>query len=468
MSKLKALISASFVAAAFAACHGATPPKPVDEVPIGSASAAPKSSLPSITVVPPDQGVTDEEESKRVRQMIKILSKVRGLQAKTEVPGRVLGRDALIAKVKAHVAADVPVSAMTNEGLVYQMLGLVPASGWDYPKEIFALLEAQLAGFYEPSDGTMYMAADLEDQMAFATLAHELDHALQDQYWDLKTRSKFTAGKSDATVAQQCLAEGDAMAAMIDVMFAGKGVNSTVLPDEDINAETLLGLDPSAAASTSPHFLRASLVAPYVEGLRFINARRRINGWTAVNQSWDRTPATTEQILHPTKWDSNEPAEVVAAPPFTTLGKDWVVADQDTLGEIVVRQVFTEWMPDTKANVAAANWGGDRTSLVRKGDLAAFAWHVRWDEATKDPKGAARWANDAWAAASPAFAAKFTATVKEPTFVCAVRAEAGPIALAIKGRDIVVVSGPTTVKDGKFTSAGDCALAKKWAAEILK
>ncbi len=450
-----------------AACKGATTPKPVDEVPIGSASSRPASSLPPITVVPPDPGVADEEESRRVHKMLKVVSSIRGLTSKTEVPGKVLGRDALIARVKQHVQNDVPASAMTNEGLVYQMLGLVPASGWDYPKEVFSLLEQQLAGYYEPADGTMYMAADLEEELAGATLAHELDHALQDQYWDLKTRSKYTAGRSDAATAQQCIAEGDAMAVMIDVMFRDRGVTSTVLPDEQIDAETLLGLDPTAAGSTSPHFLRASLVAPYVEGLRFINARRRAGGWTAVNQSWDRAPSTTEQVLHPAKWDANEPALTVATPTFAALGKDWALADNDVLGELMLRQVLIEWMPEPKAKAAATNWGGDHTALVKKGDQVAFAWTIRWDDA-KAPRPTNGFAADAWATIAPAFATKFAATVKEASFVCGVRSEAGPVAIATKNKDIVVVTGPTTVKDGKFTSAGDCALAKKWATELLK
>jgi hypothetical protein len=467
MRHLAVFLTVASATALVVACHGSTPPKPVEQVAIGSSSSAPAGSLPPITVVPPDPGAADAEETRRVHKMVKIVSSVRGLNAKTEVPGKVLGRDALIARVKQHVQNDVPAVAMTNEGLVYQLLGLVPGNGWDYPKEVFALLEQQLAGYYEPADGTMYMAADLEDELASATLAHELDHALQDQYWDLKTRSKYTAGRSDAATAQQCVAEGDAMAVMIDVMFRDRGVTSTVLPDDQIDAETLLGLDPTAAGSTSPHFLRASLVAPYVEGLRFINARRRAGGWAAVNASWDRAPATTEQVLHPDKWDANEPALAIPTPTFATLGKDWTLSDQDTLGELMLRQVLTEWMPEPKAKSAASNWGGDHTALVKKGDLVALAWKVRWDEA-KSPRTANAFAADAWATLAPAFATKFAATVKEPTFECAPRTDVGPIAIATKGRDVVVLAGPTTFKDLKFTPGGDCALAKKWAAELLK
>ncbi len=467
-STLRLAAAVAFSVVAIAACHGATPSKPIDQVPIGVSSAPPKSSLPSITVVPPDQGVTDEQESREVRKTLKIVAAIRGLQPKTEVPGKVLNRDALLARVKQHVATDIPASAMTNEGMSYQLMGLIPAGGFDYTKQTFSLLESQLAGYYEPADKTMYMAGDLDEEMAFATLSHELVHALQDQYWDLKTKSKWAAGRSDSLLAQSCLAEGDATSAMLDVMMRDTGRTAIDVPDSMLTPDMFLKADTSAASQTTPHFMRASLIAPYVEGLRFVHARRRSGDWDAVNQSWDRVPVSTEQILHPAKWDTAEPPVAVAPPTFAALGKDFVSVDNDTFGELVLRLVFSEWMGDTKAIPAASNWGGDRTVIARKGDATAFAWLVRWDEAKKDPKGPGRYASDAWAALAPAFTAKFSPTVKEASFLCVVRTDTGPLAIATKGRDIAFFAGPATVKDGAFTSASDCAVAKKWATEVLK
>jgi hypothetical protein len=89
---------------------------------------------------------------REVRKTLNIVSAIRGLQPKTEVPGKVLNRDALLARVKQHVATDVPASAMTNEGMAYQLLTLIPAGGFDYTKQTFSLLESQLAGYYQPAD----------------------------------------------------------------------------------------------------------------------------------------------------------------------------------------------------------------------------------------------------------------------------------------------------------------------------
>ena len=131
--------------------------------------------------------------------MMKRVVAARELAALHAVPGVVLSRDALIGKVKEHVETEVPPEAIRHEGLELQLFGFVPTS-FDYLAATFDLLNAQLAGFYEPSDGTMYMAADLDGPNAEATLAHELDHSLQDQHFDLKAHSKYESGKSDDAV----------------------------------------------------------------------------------------------------------------------------------------------------------------------------------------------------------------------------------------------------------------------------
>src|SRR5262249_4104934 len=130
------------------------------------------------------------KEESLIAHALREVALVRGLAPKHPVPGRVLARDALIDRVKEHVAREIPPEAIRQEGLLLQLLGLLPEK-FDYAAETFALLEAQLAGFYEPADETMYMAADLDGDNAEATLAHELVHALQDQHFDLKARGKY-------------------------------------------------------------------------------------------------------------------------------------------------------------------------------------------------------------------------------------------------------------------------------------
>src|SRR5262249_46770037 len=187
---------------------------PARTTPAPSATAPPSvaSAPPSATTTPTGP---ESRETRLIARTLKRVASLRQLEATRGVPGKTLPRDALIARVKDHVAREIPPDAIEKEGLVLRLFGFVPDQ-FDYAQEMFALLEAQLAGFYEPEDATMYMAGDLDGLNAEATLAHELVHALQDQHWDLKTRSKYRPGESDKSSALSALAEGDATSAMAD------------------------------------------------------------------------------------------------------------------------------------------------------------------------------------------------------------------------------------------------------------
>ena len=64
-------------------------------------------------------------------------------------------------------------------------LGLLPADV-DYEKLLLDLLMEQVAGFYDPFARQLYIADWLPLEMQRPALAHEIEHALQDQHFDLK------------------------------------------------------------------------------------------------------------------------------------------------------------------------------------------------------------------------------------------------------------------------------------------
>lgn len=402
----------------------------------------------------------------RIAKMLKIVSKARGLAPTRAVPGVTLSREALLARVKDHVQREVPHQAIVDEGLVYQLLGALPTT-FDYEKQTFALLEKQLAGYYEPADGTMYMAKDLPGSMAEMTLSHELVHALQDHHWDLKARSKYLPGQSDLQTATSALAEGDATSAMIDVAMLPMGKTAIDI-DTDMFAELVRGSLSTEATGGAPRIMGATLIAPYVDGTAFVTTMRKRGGWAEVDKVWATAPTSTEQILHPDKWTSHEAPVIVPPIAMAALGPGWTAAQNDVLGELAVRTILEEWMPAATAASAAANWGGDSAALVKNGTKSAFAWRIRWDA----PLGGGS-ANPGDKFAAGAFASIVLgafpkAPVKEATFACTPRPDRGPISVMKRDRDIVILAGPATApENGTWIMAGDCALARKWATEIL-
>ncbi len=394
--------------------------------------------------------------------MMRKVAVARQLPQRSKLRSQTLERKALIARVREHVDAEVPREVMRGQGEWLVGLGLLPPS-YDYEKGVYALLEAQLAGFYEPDDKSMYLAADLGPKEADATLAHELVHALQDQHWDLGPKLKFRADGGDLTSAVHALAEGDAMSAMLDVLFAAEQRTALDASDEALAAQMRAEILLTPSLADVPTVLKASLVAPYVDGLLFVNHLRREGGWRAVDDAWARPPETSEQLLHPDKWRAREPALSVPLPPASALGSGQAVLYSDTVGEQGVRLVFEEWATRRQATRAAEGWGGDRGWLLgqKRGDaeeLIAALW-VRFDGAPS----ACRDAEEAFTLASRAAGGD---GVRQGT-ACKERKDTGPLVVARRGCDLLIAGGPYIHRGAKAESRGACPAARAWAETVL-
>ncbi len=445
-------------ALAVGACSGSkqepvaapTPAKPVAMADAGGPAPEPTPDTP--------EGSLSSKESKAVARTLLRVSEIRGVKASRPVPGVKLGRDKLVARIKDKALREYPADALRREGQLLQMFGFAPPS-FDYLGEMMTLLEAQLEGFYEPKNGTMYLAADLRGKEAQATLAHELVHALQDQSWDLKSRSSYRPGKGDETLALACLAEGDATSVMMDFVMADQGRTALDLPDEMLRELMANGVN-GATIQNVPHILRTTLIAPYIDGLAFVHALRRKGGWPMVDRAWGQPPTTTEQVLHVDKWESHEPALAISAPTAQALGPGWKLDDEDTFGELGLALTFEEWLDSAEARRAAAGWGGDRSATYTKGDELAFAVRSRYD--------APNLAERAIQKLAPGLKKTLgKATIDSPDALCFERKDLGPLIVTRKGADLVLATGPARAVQTTWTSTATCAQAKTWAAEIL-
>ncbi len=416
----------------------------------------------------------DSKESRAVMRTLAKVSKLRGLEAKRPVPGETLERSALTARVREKALREYPAEALRREGQVLELMGFAPPS-FDYLGEMLKLLDAQLAGFYEPKNGTMYLAGDLDGTDAKATLAHELVHALQDQTWDLKSRSLYRPGRSDETMALACLAEGDATSSMFDFLMAPDRT-ALDLPDGVLRQTMLAGLAMGDVENV-PHVLKTSLVAPYIEGTAFVHALRRKGRWPSVDRAWARVPTTTEQVLHVDKWEAAEPALVVPAPSGKALGDGFARVDEDTSGELGFALSFEEWMSPDDAKIAASGWGGDRSAVWAKGDELAYAVHLRYDASAKDktPGSGDAYAERAMSKLTKALPRQLgKPALSTANVLCFERSATGPLAFLLRAGELVVVAGPAKTSpppagQGQaktWTSTGTCATAKAWAEEI--
>ncbi len=466
-SRIRQFFIASAGPLAIAACASEPRHRPkLPSVEKGDATAASVAVVAASSTAAADGALAQRDFAEFARALATV-SAMRGVASTRAVPGVKLTREELVLRVKEKALREYPPEALRREGQFLQLLGFAPVT-FDYLAEILKLLGTQLEGFYEPNNGTMYLAADLKGPQAEATLAHELVHALQDQTWDLRKRSDYKSGRGDESMALACVAEGDATSLMLDFVM-GEGRSALDINDDALREMILGGMTTGDGSASVPHILRSSLVAPYLEGLGFVHALRRKGGWRNVDRVWERLPTTTEQVLHPLKWEANEAALAIQAPTAHALGMGWREEDQDTSGELGLALTFAEWMTEPDARAAAAGWGGDRSAAYKKGQEIAYAVHVRYDAAVGPSQTDAN-AERAFAKLAPALTKKFGRPSRQSAgALCFDRKELGPLSLLRRGQDLVMTAGPAKVASEAgqpWESTSRCSTVTSWASEV--
>ena len=339
----------------------------------------------------------------------KLAARARELTPKEPVKLSVLPGQKIVEVVKAHVAKEVPAEEIRAEGRCFETLGLIPV-GYDYEGETYALLEEELAGLYLPEDKIMYVAANVDEEELDGTLAHELVHALQDQYFQIGEKMHWKPGASDELGAIQALAEGDATSAMFDEMILARGGEDALREHsaadmQDLDAETFLedslkDKPPTSLLRKAPRFLAVGLLAPYADGLAFVNQLRRRGGWKAVDAAWLKPPISTEQLLHMAKYDAMEAPIVVPPATASALGAGWKQTYDDVFGEEEGRLALEEWMSLNASKATASGWAGDRVTMF---ESAAGKHTVAWQLVFDDDGDASEAYGNIWTGWTTAF-----------------------------------------------------------------
>jgi hypothetical protein len=240
------------------------------------------------------------------------------------------------------------------------------------------VLTEQIAGFYDPETATLYIAQKPADagsaadaaERADMLLAHEIDHALQDQHFDLDKFTDVAATEGDALLARRALVEGDGLVLMIELLLRRKGT-SAPWGDPMVSSLMQRALDMTTSPnrlSSAPLRVREALLFPYRAGLGFVAELRRRQPWTAVDSVFRRPPLSTEHVLHPDTYAAYDAPIAVAIGLPASLAT-WDVAHHTVWGEAGIDMFLRQHKVDASmAASAAAGGGGDRVALfVRRG-----------------------------------------------------------------------------------------------------
>jgi hypothetical protein len=256
------------------------------------------------------------------------------------------------------------------DGRTLEAFGLLPA-GTDLRTVRARLLEENVAGFYDvrPGHKRLY-AISARKTLTPANqlvLSHELRHALQDQYADVNALLPKSVGDfDDRSFALVSLLEGDALLVMerfLKARLPGGGERGFDPSDFTMPAPAML---PDA-----PPVLRDQLIQPYVVGRAFAAALFARGGWPALRAAWTAAPASSEQVLHPSKYFAREAPVVVDPGPAPAGG---VLLQEGVLGEAFVGTLLGDG-----SETARAGWGGDAFRTWDVGGRTLLAWRSAWD-----------------------------------------------------------------------------------------
>lgn len=309
----------------------------------------------SATTVAPGKPPTRTELDAIVADITAFVAKTRKLTYQRPVEVTMLADEAFSARVRSDSLKDAADLEQT-EGVLHA-LGLLP-DGTKLADLLASFLGEGVVGFYDPETDELVVRGAAITPYVRITLAHELTHAIDDQYFNLD-RPALDKADDETGSAFSALVEGSAVRVETEYRKTLTDVERKQADDEE--ARLGAGLD----YSKIPRVLPELIGFPYIFGPDLIKALLADGGEATVNKAFSKPPITTEQVLDPVQWLQEGEPPVKVDPPKA----DGEVIDQGALGLWGVVVLLEDELGQDGAITAAQGWGGD--------------WYVAWKDGAK-------------------------------------------------------------------------------------
>ncbi len=357
------------------------PPEPQAVAPPPPPAPAPP---PLVSQTPP----ADEDPLVTIiRETTTAVEQLRGLRRKQNLKVQILDDKLFSAAVHEKAKKELTPAVVAAERARWLAFNLAPAAV-DPAQALLDVLDEQVAGFYDPFTKQLVVRKDppasagaMGPDGLRVILAHEIEHALQDQNFGIPDMS--TLPDDDVRLARSALYEGDAMAVMtaFGALRAHKPVKAAIASGaatlRALDAQTLLRVSGrSPQLLHAPPVLREELVVPYAGGFALVAEAYRRGGFPLVDRMFKNPPSSVHHILHPEAYFAGElPAAVPApVPPAGTraiaIGRMGELGTRLALEACVEKEVVKEIVP---------HWSGDAYTVVEgpKGVLSLL-WTTAW------------------------------------------------------------------------------------------
>ncbi len=318
----------------------------------------------------PRETDADRNLAHLVDSLMPAVEQATGLKFRHRPESALRTRDEVRSFVRAKLAQEMPPERFLQLTRAYTLLGLLPDS-LDLRAVMEDMLSQQIAGYYDPDSTTLYGVEGADLPVLRLTVAHELVHALQDQYLPLDSILKDKSS-NDRSGAAQAILEGQANYASIVMLQGAEVAQSREFWDEfrKTGDQVLSG----GGMGNTPAVLREGLLFPYLAGAEFML-------WWNQSSLRDtlpygpRMPRSTEQIMHPERYERGDL-------PLDVRFTDSVPGSyEDVLGEFDIRLLMQELTGRKSSDTPLPlGWGGDRFRLDEGNGGPALVWISVWDE----------------------------------------------------------------------------------------
>lgn len=327
----------------------------------------------------PRLAAQSEDAAQRIaREVVPQVERAVGLRFRRPPLVAVRSREQVRQYLDRKIAEQLPTAEIQAVQRTYRAFRLMDDT-LDLRRLMLDLYGEQVAGFYDPDSAKLFILRGADPQMVRLILAHELVHALQDQYMPLNRILKLKH-QNDRQMAGQAVAEGQATLASILALSQG----AVELPSlgrmwagvrEGIRQQR----ESMPVFANAPLIIQEGLIFPYLAGADFMQSFEQRRGRPDEMPYGDRLPVSTEQILHASKYTARELPRRVAF--GRVRGGDTLVYEDD-FGEFETRVALQTWgVGEADATAAAAGWNGDRYEVFGTPQGTALVWVTAWDTA---------------------------------------------------------------------------------------
>jgi hypothetical protein len=319
-------------------------------------------------------GAQDAEVAQRLaRELVPAVERATGLSFRRPPVVQVRTRDQLRGYLSRKLAQELPPAELAAVERAYRAFGLT-AERTDLRRLMLDLYTEQVAGFYDPDSAALFVVRGGDPALLRLVMAHELVHALQDQYMSLSSILKLKR-QNDRQMAGQAVAEGQATLASLMALAPGASLPSLSGAWSTVRQAIRDQQASMPVFAAAPRIIQEGLMFPYLWGAEFM--REFAERATGDEQPYgDRLPISTEQILHPSRYTARETPVRLR---FAATPGDTLVYDND-FGEFETRVVLETWgVEEDVAVAAAAGWNGDRFEIRGAPGGTVVLWASAWD-----------------------------------------------------------------------------------------